>query len=340
MSKYWKVFVSIIVVLIIIGSAIIYWVAPGEKITPNDEFFKVSIGPSPVINSENWKLQVTGLVDQPFNITYEELTSYPEVSAIVTLKCVSGPFGTANWTGVRLDFILEMAGLKPDAKEVIFYGDDGYTSSLEVDDALKDDVLLAFEMNGETLPVDHGFPVRLVVPGKYGYKWVKWITEIKVVGFDYKGYWESRGWNDDADISTFNQWTPHAILLSIAAVFGAFATVSGLKFSRHSNFWTDLPLSRRTISFVTGAYYFILFPTFILWAVAHYSYRGSLFDTNHGILALTVIILHTIGGISGYAMRKGNKRVRFIHLFTNLLGYLLLLGAIATGLIIILGSGI
>ncbi|UCH88216.1 MAG: molybdopterin-dependent oxidoreductase [Thermoplasmata archaeon] len=340
MSKYWKVFVTLIVIMIIVGSGIIYWIQSSDDITPNDEFFKVSIGPSPEIDIEYWKLKITGLVENPINLTYDNITSFPDTSAVVTLKCVSGPYGTAEWTGVKLNYILNLAGIKPGAKEVIFYAEDGFSSSLTVEDAKADDVILAYVMNGETLPVDHGYPLRLVVPGKYGYKWVKWITEIEVVDYDYKGYWESRGWDDDADITPFSQWWPHAALLSIAAVFGALSTVSGLKFSKHTKFWKKLPFSRRTITFVTFMYLAILFSVFFFWALSYYLYRGTIFQTNHGLLALAVIILHSIGGITGLAIRKGKERLRIIHLFSNLLGYLLLIGAIITGLILSLGTGV
>jgi hypothetical protein len=130
------------------------------------------------------------------------------------------------------------------------------------------------------------------------------------------------------------------MLLSIAAVFGAVASVSGLKFSRHSQFWKDLPLSRKSISMVTFAYFALLFPGFIIWSFLYYDFRGSLFATVHGKLALSVITLHIIGGISGFAVKKGKKRFRIVHLTSNLLGYMILLGVIITGLITIYGSGV
>jgi hypothetical protein len=341
MSKYTKVFVIIIIIMILVGGGIGLWFYDQTRgITPNDEFFKLSIGPSPDINIDAWELLITGLVDEQLNFTYDEIISFPEVSAVVTLKCVSGPFGTAEWTGIRLNYILDQAGIHSNATEVVFHAADGYSSSLTVEDAMRDDIILAYEMNGETLPKDHGFPVRLVVPDKYGYKWVKWITEIEVIDYDYKGYWESRGWNDDADITPLSQWWPHALLLTIATFFGALAAVSGLKFSKHSTFWRELPFSRKTISFVTFMYYAILFPVFFAWIIIYYNYHGTVFETNHGLLALAIIILHSIGGVTGYAIRKGKKKLRPIHLFTNLLGFMLMLGAIGTGLILVLGSGV
>jgi hypothetical protein len=325
--------------MILLGAGIVYWYVKQTEITPNDEFFVVSIGPSPVIDSSSWKLMIIGLVENPVNLTYENITSMPRTTITATLKCVSGPYGRAEWTGVKLKYILDMAGIKPGAKEVVFLAKDGFSSSLTINDATADDVLLAYEMNGEPLPIDQGYPLRVVAPDKYGYKWVKWIYEIEVIDYDYKGYWESRGWDDDADITPLAEWSVHAVLLSIAAVFGGLATVSGLKFSRHTTFWKDLPVSRKLNNIFSYIYLAILFPVFSLWLIASYYLRGSIFHTNHGILALTVITLHAVGVISGLFIKENTRRyLRTIHLSSNLLGYLLMLGTIMTGIILTAGS--
>ena len=189
-------------------------------------------------------------------------------------------------------------------------------------------------MNVETLPKEHGFPVRLVVPGKYGYKWVKWINHIEVIDYDHKGFWESRGWDDDADITPLSEWWPHASLLSIAAIFGGISAISGLKFSNKSKFWSDLPVSRRFHNISSYIYYLILFPVFFYWIFVTYDMRGDVFYTNHGKVALAVIVLHTIGFISGLSLLKNSKKLRMTHLFTNILGYFLLLGTMISGIII------
>lgn len=339
MGRKWKVAVVIIISFFIIVSSTGIWLLNRNEITPNDEFFVVSKGPSPHIDVDYWDLQVTGLVDNPINFSYDELLNLPSDSAIVTLKCVSGPYGTAEWTGIKLKYILNMAGIQSGAKEVVFHAADGYTSSLTINDATKDDVLLAFEMNGETLPVDHGYPIRLVVPGKYGYKWVKWITNIEVVDYDHKGYWESRGWDDSGDITPFSEWWLHAFMLAIAAFFGGLAIISNLKYSLYATFWTRLPFSRKQNSFFTFTYMTILLPVFLFWVAATYFLRGAVFQTNHGILALAVVLLHSTGSVAGRFVKKGEKsKARLIHLSFNLLGYLLLLGVILLGLILTVGT--
>jgi hypothetical protein len=198
-------------------------------------------------------------------------------------------------------------------------------------------VLLAYEMNGETLPRNHGFPLRLVAPGKYGYKWVKWVTHIEVIDYDYKGFWESRGWDDDADVSTFTYWGVHAALLSFAAIFGGLATITGLKFSKHSTFWKKLPdyYTKEFHTNVSLLYFGILYPVFIFWAITTYNTRGNLFYSNHGILGLFVIILHSAGLVTGIGLLKKRRGLRTLHLTFNLLGYLLLLGTIILGLVLV-----
>ena len=194
MSKYKITFIIIFIILFLIvgGVESNYW--NQRQVTENDEFFTLSIGPIPEIDINTWELKIDGLVENPIDLSYENLTSMPETEAVATIKCVEGPAGTAEWKGVKLSYILDLVEVQSGAKEVIFFAEDGYSSSLTLEDATSDDVILAYEMNGETLPKEHGFPVRLVVPGKYGYKWVKWINHIEVIDYDHKGFWESRGY--------------------------------------------------------------------------------------------------------------------------------------------------
>ncbi len=131
----------------------------------------------------------------------------PQVSEVETLECYDNVpggnlIGTALWTGVKVRTILEMAHVKDRAVKVLFHTADGYSTSHRIEYVMRDDVILAFKMNGVELPVEHGYPVRLVAPGKYGYKWAKWIVRIEVVDYDKKGYWESRGYSDEADRGT------------------------------------------------------------------------------------------------------------------------------------------
>ncbi|HUT66614.1 MAG TPA: molybdopterin-dependent oxidoreductase [Spirochaetota bacterium] len=165
--------------------------------------FSLAIGRVPEIDIGEYSLAIMGLVRNPTTLTYDEIQNLPQVSIYATLETISNPpggrmIGNAIWTGVPFSSILEMAGPEKGALEVAFRCLDGYSTSIAMDEAMKDGVLLAYRVNGEPLSPTHGFPVRLVVPEKYGMKWPKWINEIEIVDYDYKGYWEMRGWSDYA----------------------------------------------------------------------------------------------------------------------------------------------
>jgi hypothetical protein len=234
---------------------------------------------------------------------------------------------------------LDLAIILPGANEVVFYAADGYSSSLTLEDATSEDVLLAYEMNSEVLPADHGYPIRLIAPGKAGYKWVKWITHIELVDYDYKGYWESRGWDDEADLTTFSDWVPHASLLSIGFIFGGLSLISGYKRVGLSKSFQKLPsfINAKFHKYVSLIYLGVLFIVFIYWAYTTISYRGDLFYTGHGILAGIVIILHAAGGISGIHRFNKYRSTKIIHRNANLFGFVLYAGVIFTGLTLAYG---
>ncbi|MFX0014067.1 MAG: molybdopterin-dependent oxidoreductase [Promethearchaeota archaeon] len=175
-------------------------------ITPNDEFFTTSIDYFD-INPDDYRLVVMGEVRNPLNLSLAEIKVMPVTSEIVRLTCVdyiSGATsltGVANWTGVRLSHILNLAQIKYfSTKDIIFHTPDlskqGYSTSLNLTEAFWGDVILAYEMNEEPLPTTHGFPIRLVCPRFYGYKWIKWVAYINVSSKDYEGFWESWGYED------------------------------------------------------------------------------------------------------------------------------------------------
>jgi DMSO/TMAO reductase YedYZ molybdopterin-dependent catalytic subunit len=152
---------------------------------------------------------INGLVKTPARLTYQEITGMPRVTETVTLQCignwVGGPLiGNAEWGGTPFPNILDMVGVQPTTTKVKFYSTDGYTTAVPLERAMRDNVLLCWEMNGEPLPSKHGFPLRLINPGHYGQKMPKWITRIELIDTDYKGYWESRPegkpykWSDEA----------------------------------------------------------------------------------------------------------------------------------------------
>jgi len=179
------------------------------EITPNDKFYVVSknVIRDPDIDAQRWRLQVRGLVDQPTTLTYQELRRLPSFNQYLTLQCISNEIGgdlisTADWRGVALGDLLRRAGVRGNAVDVVLKSEDGYTDSIPIEKALQTDTMLAYEMNGEALPKNHGYPVRLLVPDIYGMKNVKWVTEIEVVDYDFKGYWMVRGWSDVAIMNT------------------------------------------------------------------------------------------------------------------------------------------
>lgn len=160
-------------------------------------------------NSSN-NLVIKGLVSNPLNLTYYEVQSLPMITENVSLQCVYAPHGKVyTWTGVPLFYLLNMAGIQKNAKEVVFYAEDNFSSSLTIEKAMHPTTILALKVNGTTLPYEDkyfegglpgGYPYKVVAPCKYGYKWVGWIDEIEVVDYDYKGFYESRGFSDEAEI--------------------------------------------------------------------------------------------------------------------------------------------
>ncbi|MBI3974861.1 MAG: molybdopterin-dependent oxidoreductase [Armatimonadetes bacterium] len=186
------------------------------EVTPNKDFYVVSKNPpgfDPVVKGAKWKLEITGLVGRPVTFTYDQIRALPAVKQWQTLECISNEVGgnlisNAIWRGVRLRDLLQRAGgVKPTAVKIAFRCADGYTESLPVIDALQQDTLLVWEMNGEPLPPAHGFPVRLLVPGLFGMKNPKWITRIEAVDYDFQGYWERSGWSDEAVVKTMSKFT-------------------------------------------------------------------------------------------------------------------------------------
>jgi DMSO/TMAO reductase YedYZ molybdopterin-dependent catalytic subunit len=179
------------------------------EITPNPRFYVVSknVIRDPAVDSQSWQLEVTGLVDRPYRLGYAELLQLPASTQYFTLQCISNEvggelIGNALWKGVPMADLLSRAGVKPAAADVVFSTADDYSDSIPIAKALETGTMLAYEMNGEVLPQAHGFPARLLVPDIYGMKNAKWVTKIEVVEYDYRGYWQSRGWSDRAVMNT------------------------------------------------------------------------------------------------------------------------------------------
>jgi DMSO/TMAO reductase YedYZ molybdopterin-dependent catalytic subunit len=181
-----------------------------KPITPNEEFYVTSYRSPPTIRLNGWSLSLKGLVERPLTLTYEQLIQKSTVSRIVTLECVGNTVGgefisTAEWTGVPLRSLLEEAGLSKQAYDVVFRAADGFSDSIRVERAILGDVIIAHTMNGVPLPEGHGFPARAIVPGHYGMKSVQWLTEIDAVPSDHKGYYQQKGWTEDAIVKTMSR---------------------------------------------------------------------------------------------------------------------------------------
>ena len=149
--------------------------------TQLDEATGLHVTGTPIeVDFKSYRLDVTGLVDQPLSLTYDDLRCMPKISSNADLVCPGFFVDVANWSGVPIDFLMEKAGISPDAQQIIMVSADGYERSLALDEALAAENFLAYEWEGQPIPVLHGFPVRAVIPSRDGSFWVKWLVEIRV----------------------------------------------------------------------------------------------------------------------------------------------------------------
>lgn len=177
---------------------------PGvQPLTPTDKFYTVTKNVvDPEVDRDLWRLRIDGHVDSPHTYGFDDLQEFEQVDQETTLMCISnkigaGLFSNANWRGVRMGDLIEASGLKEGAYEVVIYGADAYSDTVDIDKAMAEETLVVYEINGVPLPRTHGSPVRVIVPGRYGEKNVKWVTRIEVVTSDVQGFYESQGWGPD-----------------------------------------------------------------------------------------------------------------------------------------------
>ncbi len=174
----------------------------GENLSSISDDKEIGIGGTQVLNETTYTLTVTGLVNTTKEYSYRDiLNNFPHYEKVVTLYCVEGWNARILWEGILLRDLLDASSVNTAAKTVIFYAPDGYTTSMPISYFYEHDIIMAYKMNGLTIPPERGFPFQLVAESKYGYKWAKWITLIEVSDNEnYKGYWESRGFPNSADI--------------------------------------------------------------------------------------------------------------------------------------------
>ena len=206
-------------------------------LTPNEDFYRIDTALwVPRVDLGDWRLQVTGMVEREVELDWAELLAQDHVEALVTLACVSNPVGgdlvgTARWTGWPVRELLARAGVQPGADMVLSRSVDGFTAGTPLEVMTDDrDALVAVAMNGEPLPPEHGYPVRLVVPGLYGYvSATKWLTELKVTRFDAdEGYWTPRGWSARGPVKTASR-----IDVPRDDVAAGEVTVAGVAWAQH-----------------------------------------------------------------------------------------------------------
>ena len=244
----------------------------GSEVTDNRVFYRVDIDPiPPQLDLDTWTLKIIGKVSNPMTLTKDSFTSLPTIDEYATLECVSntiyppsGLISNAKWTGVPLATLLNQVGVLPEAKYVVFRCGDGYTVGIPINRTTLPDAVLAYKMNDATLPTEHGFPLRTIVPGIYGMMNAKWITEIEVMDRVYLGYWQERGWSNDARIKTTSiiyYPTPSAQLHGSFPIAGvAFAGDRGISRVEVSvdggNTWSEATLKkpRSPYSWVLWAY--------------------------------------------------------------------------------------
>ncbi len=174
----------------------------GEKLDPISNFYENSIKGPQRVDLKAYRLKVGGLVAKPLSLTYDEVLARPAESRITIIHCVEGWDVKVLWEGVPLAALIDAAGAKTSANTVIFRSADGYSTSLPLAYIRQKNILLAFKMNGLTLPEARGFPFEVAAEDKWGYKWARWVTAIELSDNpNFRGYWESRGYNNNGDHS-------------------------------------------------------------------------------------------------------------------------------------------
>lgn len=173
----------------------------GVRLSSITDFRENSIKGPQKVDIVSYRLWVTGLVENELEYTYEEVLDFPSSEKMVQLDCVEGWSARVLWEGVYVKDIINDAVPNPESKIIIFHAADGYTTSLPLDYLLENDIMLAYKINTVTLPEENGYPFQLVAESKWGFKWCRWVTELELSDDeDYKGFWESRGYNNDASL--------------------------------------------------------------------------------------------------------------------------------------------
>jgi DMSO/TMAO reductase YedYZ molybdopterin-dependent catalytic subunit len=206
---------SIIIVVVIIASVAAYLQSTpkilypteirryqGQNLSSINNVYENAIKGTQYINQTTYRLTIAGLVNRTLQSTYDDVVNnHQKYQQVVTIYCVEGWNAKILWEGVLVKDLLQEAGVGQGATVVIFHASDGYTTALPMDYIIQNNIMIAFKMNGVVMIPQTGWPFMLIVPNQYGYKWIKWLTEIEASNnTNYLGYWESRGYPNNAQI--------------------------------------------------------------------------------------------------------------------------------------------
>jgi DMSO/TMAO reductase YedYZ molybdopterin-dependent catalytic subunit len=224
--------------------------------TPNAHFFRQQLRHVPPIIPVYWMLRLAGMVEKPLLVSYDDLLVLPKIEYACTIACNGGSarnpmIGNALWAGVPMSELFSRLTIAPQAQYAQLYAADGYTTFIDAD--VLANALLAYEMNGEPLPPEHGFPARLIVPGRAGYKMPKWIQRIEFTDEPRPGFWEARGWPDSGEIgakaylfSPHHQETLSGLIILAGAAYGGEQAVTTVEISIDDAPWmpVSIPTAR------------------------------------------------------------------------------------------------
>ena len=181
-------------------------VPPGQKVI--ERFPRLDLGIIPKFDENKWRLRIEGSVENPVVLTYKEVLELGQTTVVSDFHCVTGWSRLDNkWEGILFKTIITLVHPKQDVKYVTVLSGDGYSTSLPLSELMGEDVLLALSLDGKSLTAEHGGPLRLIVPQKYGYKSAKWVQMIKFTVQKELGYWEERGYSDTADPWTEDRYS-------------------------------------------------------------------------------------------------------------------------------------
>jgi DMSO/TMAO reductase YedYZ molybdopterin-dependent catalytic subunit len=174
----------------------------GERLDSVSNLRENSIKGPQNIDIKKYHLEITGLVKNPTNLSYNEILDLPKFKKVVQLDCVEGWSAKLLWEGIKVSDLIKKTQPLPVSNTVIFYAYDNYSSSFPIAYLINNSIIIAYKMNNLTLPPERGYPFQLIAESKWGYKWIKWITKIELSdNKNYRGYWEEKGYSNSGNLN-------------------------------------------------------------------------------------------------------------------------------------------